>query len=695
MPTTRRNFLAGSAAAASLLQAQSGAPAAASVPPLNQMLPLRFRQVHLDFHTSEKIAGIGEAFDPEQFAATVEKARVNSITCFARCHHGMIYYDTKTNPERRHPHMKRNLLKEQIEACHKRNIRVPIYTTVQWDYYSSVHNPEWWVLDEKGLPTGTPINEPGFYRNLDVFTGYGDFLKAHVKDLFECVPVDGIFFDIVQPRDSHTPPNREAMRKAGIDPRNEEQRRAFAAERINQWKREMTAYVHSLDKNVSIFYNAGHIGPRHRPVKDAYTHFELESLPSGGWGYLDFPLKQRYVRTIGIDAMGMTGKFHTSWGDFHSLKNQAALDFECSLMLALGAKCSIGDQLHPSGRIDSATYELIGRTYTQIEKKEPWCVDARPVSDVGVLTPEEFIGGAARTLPAASWGAVRILTELRAQFDVLDSQSDFAGYRVLVLPDRIPVSEALAAKLEAFVQKGGALLASFESGLDPKGERCVLPSLGVDLVGDAPFSPDFLVPRGTFGVELPQTDMVMYLKGKQVKTRAGAIVEVDVRSPYFNRTAEHFCSHRHTPSSGKPAGYPGIVGNGRNIYFMHPVFEQYHASAPRWVKVLVGAALRRQLPDPVLRAEGPSTLMATMNAQPSRFVVHLLHYIPERRGQTLDVIEDVIPLHEVKVSVKPPRAVKRVVTAPEGAVLPHTVRAGRVHFTLPRLEGHQMIALEL
>jgi hypothetical protein len=162
-------------------------------------------------------------------------------------------------------------------------------------------------------------------------------------------------------------------------------------------------------------------------VQSAYTHFELESLPSGGWGYLDFPLKQRYVRTLGIEAMGMTGKFHTSWGDFHSLKNPAALEFETSLMLALNAKCSIGDQLHPSGRIDRATYELIGEAYAKVEKKEPWCVDARPVSDVGVLTPEEFIGGAARTLPAASWGAVRMLTELRAQFDVLDSKSDFAA----------------------------------------------------------------------------------------------------------------------------------------------------------------------------------------------------------------------------------------------------------------------------
>jgi hypothetical protein len=52
---------------------------------------LRFRQIHLDFHTSGHIPGIGLDFDPEEFAATLERARVDSVTCFARCHHGWIY----------------------------------------------------------------------------------------------------------------------------------------------------------------------------------------------------------------------------------------------------------------------------------------------------------------------------------------------------------------------------------------------------------------------------------------------------------------------------------------------------------------------------------------------------------------------------------------------------------------------------
>ena len=686
--------LSGTALSRAGLAPQAGGPV--TVPPLDQSLPLRFRQIHLDFHTSEKIAGVGGQFDAEKFAAVLERARVNSVTCFARCHHGMIYYDTKRFPERRHPHLKRNLRKEQIEACHRRNIRVPIYVTIQWDYYTSMRHPEWLVLDEKGSPTGTPLYQPGFYRNLCVNSPYRDFLEAHVRDIFEAVPVDGFFFDIVQPRDCSCYHCRTAMEKAGVNPGDAAARRAFALKSINEWKRAMTAFVRQFDKDATIFYNAGHIGPRHRAVAGAFSHFELESLPSGGWGYLDFPLKQRYVRTLGVESLGMTGKFHISWGDFHSLKNPAALQYECFLMLALGAKCSVGDQLHPSGRLDEATYELIGGVYGEVEKKEPWCAGARAVSEVGILNPEEFTGGEARSLPAPIFGAVRMFQELRYQFDVLDTASDLTPYQLVVLPDGIPVSGDFAGKLERFLAAGGSLIASYASGLDPGGKDFALRALGVDLAGDAPYSPDFLLPKGAIGAGLPSTELVMYLRGKQVRARAGAAVLAETLVPYFNRTWEHFSSHRHTPSAGKP-GYPGVVRNGRAIYFAHPVFEQYHRNAPLWVKRLVANAAAMLLPDPLVRVEGPSTLLAALNEQPrrKRQVLHLLHYIPERRGQDFDVIEDVIPLHGLTVSVRSDRPVAAVTLVPQGAGLPFQARAGRTEFTIPALVGHQMIELAM
>ena len=661
-------------------------------------IELRFRQVHLDFHTSEHIASVGSEFHPEEFASTLEKARVNSVTCFGRCHHGWIYFDTKAFPERRHPHLTRNLLEEQIEACHKRDIRVPIYLTVQWDNYTANEHPEWLVVNKNGCPIGTKPYEPGFYRTLCVNSPYKDFLKAHVKEVLETLPTDGIFFDIVWARDCSCKYCREGMEEKGLEPSDQQARWEYGLKTINSWKLEMTNFVRRFKRDCSIFYNSGHIGPVHRSTADAYTHFELESLPSGGWGYMHFPISVRYARNLGIDCMGMTGKFHTSWGDFHSFKNRQALEFECFRMLALAAKCSIGDQLHPSGKICPVTYKLIGSVYSEVEKKEPWCKKTRPVSEIGVFTPEEFAEGRAyhRYMPPAVIGATRMLQEGFHQFEIIDSASDLSGFKVIILPDNIPISKDLARRIERFIAEGGSIIASHESGLSGDKADFILKDLGVRLKGPAPYSPDFIVPKGDIGKGLPETEHVMYMRGLEVEAEPGSGILADTVVPYFNRAYKHFCSHRHTPSAGEVC-YPGIIRNGRSIYFMHPIFTQYNENAPRWCKKMFLNALETLLPEPLVRLEAPTTTLVTVNEQSAgdRWILHLLHYVPERRGQDFDIIEDMIPLFNVKVSVKAPRKAKEVASVPDQVTLNFDQKDDRIEFSLPKLEGHQMIALNL
>jgi hypothetical protein len=676
-----------------------------------QRTELRFRQIHLDFHTSEQIAGIGAAFDPEEFADVLVRAKVDSITCFARCHHGWLYYDSKLNPERRHPHLATDLLRRQIEVCHAHDIRVPIYITVQWDHYSAENHPEWLAVDDEGKPFGNTTFEAGFYRRLCVGSPYRDFLKAHTKEVLETLPTDGLFFDIVHPLPCACRHCRAAMVSRGMDPASLADRRAYGQEMIDEFKRDMTAFVRQYNQDCTIFYNAGHVGTRDRPVADAYTHWELESLPSGGWGYLHFPIAQRYARTLGLDCMGMTGKFHTSWGDFHSFKNQAALEYECFRMIALGAKCSIGDQLPPSGAIEPHVYDLVGAVYNSVAEKEPWCRGVRPLSDIAVLTPEEFAGPDAGRLLQAMMGAERMLDEGAHQFDIVDSHADFSAYKLLVLPDSIPVDEALASKLESYLANGGALIASFEAGLAPDKGRFALASLGVELAGEGPRDAqgelvrgrnfargdytEYLRPGADIGAGLPPTEHAMYMRGLEVRAADGAEVLAETVPALFDRTYQHFCSHRQTPASGKAEG-PAIVRNGRAIYFAQPVFSQYAQNAPRWCKQLLLNAVALLLPEPLLRHGGPSSVFATLLEQPEerRTVAHLLHYIPERRGADFDVIEEAIPLHDLEVSVRAPEGVRRVVTAPEGAELPFRSAGGRVTFTLPRLHGHQIVALE-
>ena len=672
---------------------------------------LPYREIHLDFHTSELIPGIGADFDPDEFADTLVQAHVNSITCFARCHHGWIYYDTALNPERRHPHLTRNLLKEQIEACHARGIRVPIYTTIQWDHYTARQHPEWICTDENGRIVGTPPFEAGFYREMNVNSPYvEEFIKPHVREIMTTLPTDGFFFDIVRPIPSTDPYTQDRMRAVGLDPADAQHRAQFALDSLNKFKRDLSAFVWSINPEASVFFNAGHVGARHRAVVDAYSHWELETLPSGGWGYQHFPVSMRYARTLGLDVLGQTGKFHTSWGDFHSFKNLAALQFEVFRMIAMGAKCMIGDQLPPRGRIEPYVYALVGKVYAEVEQKEPWCQGARPISEIGVFTPEEFAGGSAGQLPDAIKGATRILEEAAHQFDIIDSASDLSPYRVVILPDAIPVDAALAAKLDAYLAQGGGLIATFESGLSADKATFGLGALGVEIASEGPRDAagelvrgrvfertdyvEYILPRGEVGHGLPPTEHVMYIRGMDVRALPGSEVLADIVPSYFDRTWEHFCSHRHTPSAGEP-GNPAIVRSGNAIYFSSPIFTLYQKVAPLWCKRLLLNALNLLLPDPLVRHEGPSTLLVTLNDQPpqQRQVLHLLHYIPERRGQFFDVIEDVIPLFDTKVSVRVPATIKHVITAPQGEPLPFTMVGDRVEFAVPALHGHQIVEL--
>jgi hypothetical protein len=181
----------------------------------------------------------------------------------------------------------------------------------------------------------------------------------------------------------------------------------------------------------------------------------------------------------------------------------------------------------------------------------------------------------------------------------------------------------------------------------------------------------------------------------QVEPLPGTEILAQTAVPYFNRDFRHFCSHQHTPST-HAIGYPGILRRGNCIYFAHPIFSQYRRSAPRWIKTLFLNALDLLLPQPVVRVHGPSTLMVTLNDQPdeNRRVLHLLHYIPERRGEEFDTIEDVIPVFNIPVSIRADSLPHRISLVPQNHSLPFQIMEGRIEFTVPEVNGHQMVEIK-
>ncbi len=672
------------------------------------MRELPYRQIHLDFHTGDTIPRVGDDFKGVEFASVLKSADVDSITCFARCHHGWLYYDSKKFPELVHPNLKkRDLLREQIEACHKEGIRVPIYTTIQWDGKMSYEHPEYCVVTSDGAIDGYKPQKPGFYSYLCVNTPYRDFLKEHLKEILTTLPVDGIFMDIVQERDCSCRYCQDGMKDLGFDTRNKDDRMKYAHIMLKDFKNEISSFIRKHNDDCSIFYNGSHVGPGIRDSLNSYSHLEVESLPSGGWGYTHFPLVSRFARGMGKAFLGMTGKFHTYWGDFHSYKNKASLEYECFNMLAQGGGCSIGDQLIPSGKIDLAAYDLIGSVYKSVKEKEPWCRNVESLADIGVFNLEEWLDG---ENPAPMIGALRLLEESGFQFDLIDSLSDFDKYKLLILADYVPVDAKLEARLQAYLDKGGKILASFESGLEPSGKAFAMESFGIEKLlvdytdwkgenssGKDYFTNDycdFVIPDGEIFKGLPKAEHSMYIRGLSVKAGTNTEVLSHIVKPWFYRSPEHFCSHQQTSSSGE-IGSPAITRLENILYFSHPVFTIYRKKGPIWIKKMVSNGIK-MLVEPRIIHNGPSTLKMTINRQndKSRWIIHLLHYIPEKRCEQIETIEDIIPLHDTFFTLKiekPPLSMRIV---PGKKRLDFTIKGDRAEFCVSRIEGHCMIEVQ-
>ena len=114
------------------------------------MRNLPTRQVHLDFHTSEYIDGIGSKFNKKDFQQALKDGHVNSITVFGKCHHGYHYFPTKVGTM--HPGMdpQTDLAGEMMSACHEIGVHAPLYLTMGWSVLDTKEHPEWIVRKKDG-----------------------------------------------------------------------------------------------------------------------------------------------------------------------------------------------------------------------------------------------------------------------------------------------------------------------------------------------------------------------------------------------------------------------------------------------------------------------------------------------------------------------------------------------------------------
>jgi hypothetical protein len=390
--------------------------------------------------------------------------------------------------------------------------------------------------------------------------------------------------------------------------------------------------------------------------------------------------------------MGMTGRFHRSWADFGGLKAPAALKFECGGMLANGSVCSIGDQLHPRGALDKAVYEVIGEAYRDVAAKEPWCTGATPVAEIALLLLEK--SNRKNIHNNADEGAAKMLLELHHPFDILDVEADWSNYKVVVIADRGNPTPELVARLREFVVRGGGLLLSHEALLDPETRQFALAAeMGVSYLQPLEYNPSFFRLRPNFRHGIRDFEWVLMGPGSVVEPSIETDVLADIYASYFNRTGEHFTSHFYSPHTD-PTGNPAVTWHGNIAYFYGALFQAYQKEGDSIYRRVVGNMLDLLLPQRLLTTDAPPSTEATVMRQGDRHVVHLVNYQPNRRGGHVEVIEEVIPMRNVRVGLRLPHAPSAAYVAPDRTPLPVDYYEGVATVTVPEVREHGMVVFE-
>jgi len=656
------------------------------------------RQIHLDFHTSEHLPDIGKNFSKAQFQEALKVAHVDAINVFAKGHHSWSYYPTEVG--KMHPNLDFDLLAAQIEACHEIGVLAPIYYTVGWSVNDAEDNPEWVMRDPEGNPvTSEPFDwsakpddpRPTFHWIfLCPNTGYHDHMMAQVEELCQNYPVDGFWFDIYQShRLCYCEACKAGMLEQNLNIDNPDDVQTYRAQVVKKHQKAMRDLISAYHPDASVFFNG--VTSIERDVNFRYELFahntvqDLEDLPTTWGGYDKLPIQSKYFLKAGYPITAMSGKFHTAWGEFGGFKHPNALKYEAASMIAWGANCNFGDQLHPSGEMDRATYENIGEAYAYVEQIEEYGVGGVPVAKVGFWRSFNL---------AHDEGLSRILLESHINFDVANLSEDLSQFDVILVPGKACLNSEDAERLNSFAKQGGSLVVMGEGALR-KDDKTVLLDIGASYLGEANFDIDYLVTGDDVANGLVKSPFLNYEAAMRVQADGDTEILATIREPYFSRTYAKFTSHQNTPYRLEDAPHPGIIRSGNIIFIAHELDKMYYEHGARLHRDLYINTLKLAHTRPMVETQLPSAGRISLLHQPqhNRYVAHLLYGPPIQRGRC-EVIEDLPTLYGVPVTADLPHDIKRCFLVPQNEELPVTERNGKLSVNVPQFSCHTAVVFE-
>ena len=441
---------------------QSGASRTPAPPSLEN----QFRGYIVDHHSPDPPAITYQNFDPDQWFRLYEEADLDHVWVFSKGHHGEAYYPTKIG--HMHPGLKVDFVKAFSDRLRQKGIAFHAYYCIGFDDWAVLNHPEWALLDENGknrrVAPGDVPHSQGQFHWACINTPYRKYVLEQLTEIVKGYNPEGIFLDIVgQPlcycascselyrsRYSHEIPRGPA---ADRDWRETDEF-LYQTTQLG-FVKDAIATVRGLGSNAAITVNGGHLDFR-KEMMDLLDYTFAEPF-AGDYHSAMF--------ARGTGKLPQIGPGLVAW--VYDPSPASVFQVESAMIAAQGCRAFMySETMRQDGVLDSLWFREMGAGYKEIEKIQPYLTDRDSVPCVAVLFSAHTRFNCRSEVRGVLRGAMEAATYSQFPSDILPDWSleRLADYQAVVLPEVICLSSNDAEAFGRYVESGGLLIVTGQTG---------------------------------------------------------------------------------------------------------------------------------------------------------------------------------------------------------------------------------------
>ena len=697
------------------------------------------RRYFLDYHIDDWNEKFLSEYDPETYASACKKSGATAATYMANTHSGLLNWPSKQGGTL-HPFLKgRDMLQETIDALHRNNLDaivyyVFVYVVDYWDKHPSARSKMADGTVEKQR-VGTREREKRFATCCFNDPGYRRQALAELEELCEKYDFDGIWPDMTfWPNVCYCDNCRSRYKKET----------GKEIPKIINWKSpDFVRFIRTRQKwlvefctEITNIIRTKKPGIKYAQQSQTFVWDWMAGASSELADCWDWMSADLYSNRYGLSY---SSKFFYSLSNIKPFERVNCWNYPnihehditrtekemkqiaYSTLMNDGA-LTIIDQIEPTGRLHLKNYQMMEKVFDEIKKYEPYTGgtfktdvgiyysfysnmdmdwNGRSVADsVFTLDPRKWASGeqSETTHMACAESAAKTMTWFHVPYGVVTKKNlaELSNYKVLILPNVALMDEEECEAIRKFVENGGCLYASKETGTVTSDGACKESFLlqdvfGVRLTGKTKEITTYVSPteagshlfQDPYDWEFPLTVHDWQEVVETVSDQAEVIATLTL--PYIYPSEDRYASLLTTPP-GRFTKSPALVknryGKGTVIYSTAELEKGDHISQREvFYRIIreLGGSFCTEL-------ENYPSVEITRFEKDGQTMLHVLNYQTELPN---------IPIHELKIKAALyGKKVVRAVTLPEETELKFTENKDMLEIEIPVLKDYMVIAVE-